>query len=331
MAPDDDFETFRSPYAELDVAAQRRIRERFEALRAAGADHEPTLDTTPAADDRHGHRSRRTLAVAVAAGVALVALAVGVLVAGRDDTSEVTSGIEEVPLAELQARAANRPDTVLAADEALYLEQRRGQRFPASSSFTSFLDLLTIERWNRPDGTGFERTATEYTPLDSGAVPDPIGPTERSFDEPDRFQTSVPYEQLRALPTTPDALVAWAREGSDNPEDDSVTAERLAGLLVLDVAPPAVRAAGFGALASLGARPLGTIALSDGRSGIAFGEDSTQPAGDSSHPSWMVVADPSTTAVLGFARDIGSLDDPFRSATQWTEYGPQRVETSLPG
>ena len=327
MPTDDDFESFRRSRADLDPAAERRIRARFEELRQGAPD---VADATPVAtvepiDDspsaRHRRRSGRVLVAA--ALVAVLALVVIARIVGDDDRAQVAAGFDDVPLTDLATRAANRPDQGLPPGTVLYVEELQGQRLPASGDLSPTLLTTDARRWAYPDGTGLERTTAEATAEGPGQVPEvPSGVQEARITEPGTFLNVMPYDELRALPTTPDGLLDAARSVIPD-QNPASTAEWLVRVLALDVTPPAVRSAAFLALRSIGAQPMGRVTDDHGRTGIAFGDVAVAP-------SWIVVIDPSTTTIQSFGRDIGSPDAPVRGASRWTEYLQQRVETNLP-
>jgi hypothetical protein len=183
--------------------------------------------------------------------------------------------------------------------------------------------VYDIERWDRRDGTGVQRIDDSVIAEGPGELPSYTPGVEQSVVTDTRpLMDVMPYDELRALPTDADALLdEVARLVSDRQPAD--VAGILAGVLALDVTPPPVRAAAFGALGALGARPLGQVTDEHGRVGTAFGDDTVDLA-------WMVVVDPTSTDVLAFARGSGTPEAPVTGADRWVEYLEQRIESDVP-
>ena len=341
MTPDDDFESFRGTLSHLDSEAEQRIRRRFEQLRDRGS-AAPTpndvssddteiveLEPVTATDDVSPRHTRRVL-MGMAAAVALLAL-IGIvtLVRNADDTADVASGVDGVPLTELANRAANQPDVDLLPGQYLYRSSIEGASFdaidagsrPARASSCSSCGSIATERacvgsTNR-DGPRPHRVRPKV-PSPPSLADIQVRPAQPFFNP------SLTYAELRSLPTDPDALDAAARRTSGDPSDPAFEAQTLSWWLAIETTPPAVRAAAFEALAQLGAEPIGSVTTYNGQDGFGY-----QGAGEGGAP-WIIVIDAASTRVLAFARGAGAGDALWTDATRFDEYGDQWVVDALP-
>jgi hypothetical protein len=340
VAADDDFDSFRSTLAPLDAETEQRVRRRFEALRHRGrapsmTPHEPghdeqvveltpSISTTVDALPRH---TRRVL-LGVAAALVLVAL-IGLvaLVRNADDAAEVASGVDDVPLTELAARAVNRPDADLAPGTYLHRILTEGSTVAAAGDYAPGFQFGRTEQWLSSDGLGLNRQLEQrFVPsgpgdppfTDSTAVRDQPVEVEQYF-----LNSTLYYDDIRDLPPDSQALIDAIRVRLSGSGDD-VVAEVVAAILALDTTPPAVRAAGFDALALLGARPVGPVTTYGGAQGAGY--RASRPDGG----AWLLVVDPRTTRVLAFARGVGEGERAWSDAEWFSEFGEQDVTETLP-
>jgi hypothetical protein len=335
VASDDDFESFRGAIADLDADRERRIREKFEASRAPQVsntssppvdDDASVLDLVPDVDAISSpSRHTRAVLMGVAAVVVLLAL-VGAfrVVRNSGPTTNVASGIEDVPLSEVAARAGALPDIDLQAGQVLYLKWRDGTGFTAADGHASGSTVTSTEAWVLRDGSGVTRVSSDFVATGPGdPLGSPLAPRQRPTPAGNFVLWPDTYDAIRAMPSTPEQLVNQFRSAY-RVADDAETAVLLSQLLALETTPPAVRAAGFEALAQLGAQPTGRVTMPEGAEGVGY-----QGADVYGRP-WIVVVDPATTAVLGFAIAPGTGDNTFFNAMKWNEYLDQRVEDGLP-
>jgi hypothetical protein len=335
VAADDKFESFRGSMADLDEDREQRIRRRFEELRGpirpadSGTDEGTKvapvhLVATPVESPRSS-RHRRPVLVGVAAAVVLMIL-IGVmsLVRSSGDSTDVSSSIDDLPLGELAARAGARADVELPPGGILHGTQVEGLRTAEVRERAATLTLRTLEEWARSDGTGTLRTSSDAIALGPGT---PMGtPTaEQDVDvvEPGPLQRALPYDELRALPTDPNDMLTLV-QSKVSPDDPASAAEWLAKMLSIEVVPPAARAAGFGALELLGAEPIGQLTSYSNVSSNAYAGT------DKNGRPWVVLVDPVTTRVTGFAALGGQGEGTFRDAERWLEFGPQEIVNELP-
>jgi hypothetical protein len=335
VAADDEFESFRGSIADLDHDREQRIRSKFEGLRGPiQADtNGPPEDgdvthlrlVAASGDPRSTPRHSRPVLVGVAAAVVLMVLTGTIgLLRSSDDGAEVASSVEDVPLSEVAARAGSRADVTLPSDGLLHGTQVRGLRTPEGRDRAETLTIDTSEEWARRDGTGLLRSSSDVVALGPGT---PLGSSANATDTEvvtsGPIQRTLSYDELRALPTDPDELLAFVRARVSG-DDSSGTAELLAKILAIDVVAPATRAAGFRALEQIGAVPIGTLTDYSGQTYNAY--SGTDPDGR----PWVVLVDPLSTRVTGFAALGGTGDAMFRDADRWIEFGPQEIVSELP-
>jgi hypothetical protein len=337
VAADDEFESFRGAIADLDGDRRQRIRDRFETLRAAPAtpdappDSEddaaavhlvPTADAGPPPRPRH----RRSVLIGVAAIVVLVALVGAFALFRSDSTTDLASSVDDVPLSEIAARARTQRDSDLPTDQVLYLHKVTAASFAPSGVYGAFAQLITTDTWARRDGTGVVRTTTQIVPTGPGDAPSagPADPALHPIASPQSFLGVRAYDEIRDLPTTPDDLLQLVRTSFVSPEDPTDAVQFLARLLALETTPPDVRAAGFEAIAQLGAEPAGRVTTFGGAQGTAY--RGVDPAGQ----PWLIVVDPASTRVLAFVGGAEEGDQLFLGAERWEEFGEQRFESGLP-
>lgn len=345
MAPDDDFESFRATLADLDPATEQRIRRRFESLRERGsADASttatpddahadvieltalPTSDADREPQPRHSHR----VLMGVAAVVALLAL-IGIvtLVRNADDSADVSSSVDDVPLTEMATQAAAQPDRDLLPGQYLYRAMTEGSTYEPSDPLAGGHATTRSEWWLNREGTGLNRideVTWEATSPGQAQATASTEPRDVVASVPQPFMNpGLSYEQLRALPSEPDALLAAVREANGGDLGDSaLDAQTLAWWLAIDTVPPEVRGAAFSVLSSLGAEPIGRITTPGGAEGVGY-----QGTGADGRP-WLVVVDPTSTRLLAFALRAGTGDRTWIDAKRFYEYGEQRIVDSLP-
>lgn len=345
MAPDDDFESFRATLADLDPATEQRIRRRFESLRGRGSVDASTTTTpveahadvieltalpTSAADREPRPRHTHRVLMGVAAAVVLLAL-IGIvaLVRNADDTADVSSSVDDVPLTEMATQAAAQPDRDLLPGQYLYRAMTEGATFEPSDPLAGGHSTMRSEWWLNRENAGLNRTneavweATSPGQAQGPIITEPrdvVVSASQTFMNPE-----LSYDQLRALPTEPDALLAAVREANGGDLGDSaLDAQTLAWWLAIDTVPPAVRAAAFSTLSSLGAEPIGRVRTPSGREGVGYGGRGADGR------EWLLVVDPSSTRLLAFARGAGVDDRIWIDASRYVEYGDQRIVDSLP-
>jgi hypothetical protein len=337
VAADDEFESFRRTLADLDVDGEQRIRSRFERARTPLVP-EPSADDGPALVVELAPRPDTTEVVATAPrhsktvlmGVAAALVLVGVITAvtlfrTSGTTTDVSSGIDDVPLSEIASRARAQPDVDLPPDQYFYRQRTLGRAYPQLDGSAPGFTLSREEDWSRRDGTGLIRDVAEFVPAGPGSIPGVGAPGVRDIPvrQTQPFMAFRDYDEIRSLPTDPDELVARAKQivASDDP---LYTADFLASLLALDVTPPDVRAAGFEALSSLGARSIGQVVTYDGPTGIGY------QGTDASGRPWIVIVDPTTTKILGFVAGAGDGDRRYLDSSWFYQFGDERIESELP-
>ena len=130
------------------------------------------------------------------------------------------------------------------------------------------------------------------------------------------------YEQLRSLPTEPDALLdrlgALGVASSTRPGAQAVALGRV---LALQVTPPDVGAAAIRALARLGGTAIGAVPDAAGRVGVGIRGDNADGT------AWLVVIDPGSGLAMA-AHDTVDPTTPTATAPGrvWLT---QNVTTSL--
>jgi hypothetical protein len=266
----------------------------------------------------------------MAAAVALLAL-IGIvtLVRNADDTADVASGVDEVPLTEIAGIASRRADRDLTPGQYLSRAMTEGTTYEQADPLAGGRYVERSEWWLRRDGTGLNRTVESTwvasTPgVAQGAVI--TEPREVVVTSPQPFfNPGLFYDQLRALPTDPTAMLAAVREANGGDlGDTALDAQVLAWWLAIETVPPLARAAAFEAVGLLGAQPIGGVATPGGRDGVGY-----QGNGADGRP-WILVVDPASTSVIAFARGAGTGDRAFPEATKFYEYGDQRIVDALP-
>ena len=215
-------------------------------------------------------------ALALVGLVAVLGIAVGGALRLRTPAAPTPS------IDELAAAAAATPDQVLASGQYLYRTERASDG-GAPPTMTS--------QWTATDGTGQRVVAA----LQIGA-PGQTSPSLSVYPEPGCLQFArLSYDQLRNLPSNPEALVQQLRDlgASDGtrPTDD---ARALADVLALAVTPPDVAAAAVQALEQIGGAVVGTV--SDGAGRFGTGVRGIDPDGH----AWLVVLDPATGRAIAF-------------------------------
>ena len=336
MAADDDFESFRGAIADLDADREQRIRAKFDASRAAKTPVSPSPH--PEDDDASvlqlvpdnaatppPPRHTRPVLIGVAAAVVLLLL-VGALALFRNSgpTTDVASGLDDVPLSEIAARAGARPDVDLQQGQVLHLKWLSGLGFTEADGHTSGSMVTTYEAWTRSDGSGVARTSAEFAATGPGEPLEGVPERERPQPAGNLLLLSITYDAIRALPSTPADLVKQIEATPALTAGFESTVVVLSQLLAIETTPPAVRAAGFEALAQLGAQPTGRVTMTEGAEGTAY------EGHDVYGRPWIVVVDPITTTVLGFAIAAGTGANTFLNALNWNEYLYQQVENGLP-
>jgi hypothetical protein len=341
VTPDDDFESFRGTLSHLDTEAEQRIRRRFEQLRDRGSNVTPTLnDVSPegteiveleavaATDDVSPRHTHRVLMGMAAAAALLALIGIVTLVRNADDTADVASGVDGVPLTELANRAANQPDLDLLPGQYLYRSSIEGASFDAIDALAAGQSVELFELWLDREGTGLRRiNESRWTSTSPGTPQGAVSTEPRDIQvRPAQpfFNPSLTYAELRALPTDPEALYAAARRTGGDPSDPAFEAQTLSWWLAIETTPPAVRAAAFEALAQLGAEPIGSVTTYNGQDGFGY-----QGAGEDGAP-WIIVIDAASTRVLAFARGAGAGDALWTDATRFDEYGDQWIVDALP-
>jgi hypothetical protein len=215
------------------------------------------------------------------------------------------------PFEQLALAAASQPDTTL--DEGLYLH--RSERAGGDDN-----GPVVRERWTASNGTGQE--------VVSAATIGPPGSTVPSltvFTEPGSLQfAGLTYDELRALPTAPDALLSTLRRlGAVQGDGAAADAAALADVLALDVTPPDVAAAAVRALERLGGAVVGPMTDAQGRTGSALegsNDDGTR---------WIALLDTDTGRALGFYPAVPAGTD-AAGAEPYRIWLDQDVTTSLP-
>jgi hypothetical protein len=336
VATDDEFESFRGSIADLDDDRERRIRSKFEGLRgpvqpssssptATPAEPVASRVVDPSLEPPANTRHTRPVLVGVAAAVVLMVLIGTItLVRSSDDGADVASGIDDLPLSELAVRAGARADVELPPNGILHGTQLQGSQTAKVRERAATLTLMTREEWARRDGTGTVRTSSDVVALGPGTpLGTPTAPHDIDVVEPGPLHGSLPYDELRALPTEPAELLAFVQT-QVTADDSASAAEWLSRMLSIEVVPPATRAAGFGALGLLGAAPVGALSNYSGETSNAY------DGVDENGRPWVVLIDPVTTRVTGFATLGGEGEAMFRDAERWREFGPQEIVSELP-
>jgi hypothetical protein len=336
VAADDDFESFRGAVADLDDDRARRIRGRFESLRATApapaASSEGTDDESgvvhlePATgDEPTPARHRRPVLIGVAAAVVLLAF-VGAFTLFRssDRSTDLGSGVGDVPLDEIAARAAAKAGVDLQGSEVLYVKQIGGGVIPAYGTTARGSVVRTTESWVRRDGSGVARTTSEFVPSGPGELLGVPGPTETPLANGNGFLSKLSYDEIRSLPTTPHELIDVIANSYVSSNDSASSVGFIVSLIALDTTPPTVRAAGFEALDQLGAEPVGRVSTYAGVEGDGY------QGLDSYGRPWLVVVDLASTDVLSYARAIGTGVNTYIDAQEWIEFLEEHIEDGLP-
>jgi len=288
-------DTFRDAAGRPDPARAARLREDFRArIASMPPDDEGRRPFDPAPASR---RARRP-ALALALVAALVVAATGALVARSPHTS--TGELEH-----LAARAERREDRPLGPGELLHLTE----------TAIDHGSETTREQWTAVDGTGGARTSAP-------AGQDP--PALTMYTAPGGLDfAGMSYDELRHLPTEPDALVARLDQlGGPTSTRPGARAEALARVAALDVTPPGVVAAAIRALEQLGGRAVGPVPDGHGRVGIGVRGD------DGDGTTWFVVLDPDSGAALAVHDRMAPGAPPGTTAGRaWTD---QSITTRVP-
>ncbi len=241
-------------------------------------------------------------------------------------TTDVASGVDDVPLSEIASRARTRPDVELQGDEVLYQRRLKGDAFPQNGTSAPGVIVTTTESWARRDGTGVTRISSQIVSTGPGET---VGAGSgdaalRPIASPEAFLAVRAYDEIRSLPTTPAELLNVVRTSFVSGDDPADAVQFLAALLALDITPPDVRAAGFEAIETLGAQPVGRLATFSGAEGGAY------RGVDAAGRPWLLVVDPASTKVLAFVDAAGEGDNTFLGAQRWDEFDEQRIESGLP-
>jgi hypothetical protein len=304
MAESTSLETFRASVGQPDLERSLRIREEFRARIATMAPDElgrrPFDNVVPEPTPTvHRPRSQPALALAALAVVLVLAAAAAFLLRERP-----TAGSFQ----QLTAAARSQVDVTLDDGQYLYLAER-----------TSANDSATLrQQWADRDGTG---QATEAA-MTIGPAGSSV-PSMTVYDAPGSLEfAGMSYEQLRTLPTDPDALLGRLAElGVARPGVPADQAEAVAAILALHVTPPDVAAAGIQALQIIGGSSIGPVTDRDGRSGVGL----RGANGDGT--AWLVIIDASSARALAFHPHAPSATSHDSAGRVWTDQG---ITDSLP-
>lgn len=270
MTDFDPLDSFRASVVTDDPERSERIRNEFRAriaTMATDAEGRRPFDPAP-----RPLRARRQPVLALVSMVVVLGVATaGAFVLG--DRATLTPSLDELAMT-----AASRADQELEPGQVLASTLRRADVGEA----------MTLEtQWIATDGTG-QQVVTAF-------ALNPSAPSVTVFHEPGSLQfAGLHYDELRALPANPVALLdrlRQARGGSSRPSDDALA---IAELLALTVTPPDVAAGAMQALAELGGTPIGPTQDPSGRTGVGvegFDADGTR---------WLIVLDPATGRAMGF-------------------------------
>ncbi|MEU9835962.1 CU044_5270 family protein [Streptosporangium sp. NPDC048047] len=243
----------------------------YTAAREALVRH-AVASAAPARRDRRFLPSRTRILLAASAALAAGAAAVTVVVAGPAGAPAVTSAVSAGPTTVVQR--SGRQILLAAATAAAAAPEESGAYWYVKTVYTDTkaeheAETVSVETWTRRDGRSWVRRSW------TGEVEKNDGDHGHWTDGFDLEGTRLSYEQIQALPTDPDDLMAWLTEHATG-----VLSEEAARYVpMLDVlsrmpAPPEVREAAFRALAALpNVRSLGTadggeslvVSLSDGQ------------------------------------------------------------------
>jgi hypothetical protein len=267
-------DTFRDPVREPDPARSSRIRDEFRARIATMApDDEGRRPFDPASipSTRSCTRLRQSVVALAALGLVLLLAGVGAVVLSPARRSD---SLDQLALA-----AATRSDAHLQDGQYLYLSERA-----VAHGSTSQRD-----QWTASNGTGQAVVAPLLIGPQSSDPPSiTLYPAPGSLDF-----AGMSYEQLRSLPTEPEALLdrlgALGVASSARPGAQAVALGRV---LALQVTPPEVGSAAIRALARLGGTAIGAVPDAAGRVGVGIRGDN----GDGT--AWLVVIDPGSGLAL---------------------------------
>lgn len=313
--------SFRAELGELDAERARRVRAQFDAAKGEppplGARSFPAHDVVlVSAPARHGARTAAVAALAFA--VVVGALAAVTLIGRGTGDREVAASVPARSLAELAGLARRRSDEQLPAGKALLSVRREGRQVDGGV----LVDHTTV----RQDASGAGTVAIDAELVLDGGGSSPVGSGEQVVGHGPQLG-SLTYDELRALPTAGEALLARLRGGASTEGGsplgaemaDAAVAEQLARLLQFRVLPPGARGAAFEALALLGAREAGTASDRSGRVGQLI-------EGGSGADRWIVIVDRDGTSVLAFGRGPGTTGStPLAGSSRWIEFEPQAI------
>lgn len=308
MTDFDPLDTFRATVVPTDQQRSDRIREEFRARIATMAPddegHRP-FDPRHPTTIRTAPRVKRQPLLALASLAIILGLAAGGAFLTQHNRTGATS------LEELAAVARTQPDIGL--DAAQYLH-RIEQSADGSSP-----DAVE-EQWTARDGTG--RTSTSAMSIGPAGT---VEPSTTLFTTPGSLQFAhLSYDQLRRLPTDPNALLARLNELGVAKGPRAVDqAEAVTEVLALAVTPPEVVAAGVQALAQLGGTAIGPVQTSGGASGL--GVQSTNDDGT----TWVVVLDPNTGRALAFHPNV-ERGSSLTNAMPYRVWVEQQITDALP-
>ncbi len=326
---------FREDESVLDMATDQRMRQRIAELtrNQPDADGEWPFRTEPVPLERGerdgagrevtaaaavvagAHRSRRLMAVAAAVlAVVLVGGALVVQFSGTDSTTQF--GGESIE--SITTLAGQQPDHPLGPGE--YLHQTWEELMASDVSLVQSAPVR-IDRWTAIDGTGRE-VSDLLGPAPSGVSTSHLV-FDVSYNELGRSPFAwFSYEQLRSLPTDAAVLLEEISATLGIPTDDAyLLAGPLAELLMVEVAPPGVRAAAFEALNGLSAQPLGVRTDRAGRDGLAF-------AVEGARGIVSIIVDPMTSAVLEWRSSPRGVEPSAENATSWRTVLAQQIVAS---
>lgn len=318
-------ESYREDEAQLDSAADLRIRRRIAELTREHPEADGawpfSSEPIPLEQAARGGRGRRGLArlgagesggrlVGVAAAVLAVALLGSALAIQVTRSSEPANQIGDATIESMAVLAGQQPDQPLGPGE--YLHQVWEETQTSGSGDALQYGRGIVQTWVAADGTGRELRSDQEVEIAVEGKALEVPDSDFTYDQPDSLHfMDLNYELVRGLPADPDSLVAELQRISNlSPGNSASLVEPLVDLLSISVTPAGVRAAAFTALDDLGARSIGAREDQAGRLGQGF-------VIENDAVTTLIIVDSTTTEIL--ERRVGPEVDNDEAPIQSTE------------